>query len=89
MIYKDHEILARCHYTGNALFALNDDGTIDFSEEYYRDSHDDETLVWYEVEAIDVDSKPYPTTTIFTELKTIEEAKRIIDKSVEYTKGLI
>lgn len=87
--YKDHQIFARVHQTGSALYEIDKNGNITEEVEGCDIVHDDQTIVWYEVEAIDVDAKPFPMTTIFCELKTLEEAKAVVDKSRVYTKTLV
>lgn len=79
MEYREHEISARTHCTGNRLWELNPDGSL--AEAVYEDINDDDTVVWYEVALVDPD-------TGFTDggmqFDTIEDAKAGIDKSLKY-----
>lgn len=85
MIYRDHEIYARVAGTYNELYETDEYGNASESVDDFKNTHGDEQVIWYEVEAIDVDHKPFPITTTFTEIKTIDEAKKIIDRSADHT----
>jgi len=85
MIYKEHEIYARVGGTYSDLYALKDDGSLEDTSEDIIIFNDDEQVVWFEVEVIDPGSG---FTTMFTELQTIDDAKKIVDKSVAYCKRM-
>jgi hypothetical protein len=88
-VYKDHEIYARVWSSISHAYDINSKGEIkDVAEWSDAIDNQDQEIVWYEVEAIDVDQKPFPITTWFTELKTLEEAKAIVDKSTKYLEEL-
>lgn len=79
--YKDHEIYARVHQTGSALYEIDKKGEITTEVENCDIVHDDQIIVWYEVEAVDPD---LGFTIVFIELKTLEDAKAVVDKSIKY-----
>lgn len=82
MLYREHEIYARVGGTYSDLYTLDDNGDLDESQDIII-KNGDEQVVWYEVEAIDPDSG---TTTMFVELKTLEDAKKQVDKSIAWHK---
>ena len=82
-IYKDHEILARVHQTGSALYEIDKNGKITDEVEGLDIVHDDQQIVWYEVEVMN------PETGLLdsgVEYKTLEDAKLAVRKSEEYLK---
>lgn len=81
MEYRGHEIFARTHVTGNRLWSLNVDGTLDEVE--YEGPHDDDTVVWYEVECINPRTG---FTEQMVELETIEDAEKAVDESIAWCK---
>lgn len=83
MVYKDHEIYARVAGTYSDLYTLKDDGSLEDTSEDILIKNGDESVVWYEVDAVDPKSG---VTTMFTELDTIEAAQRVVDRSIEYLK---
>jgi hypothetical protein len=87
MIYKDHEIYARVAGTYSDLYTLKKDGSLDTSQDIVI-YNDDEQIVWYEVEAIDPNAKPFLRTMMWTQLKTLDEAKKIVDRSFKYISEL-
>lgn len=82
--YKNHEIYARVFQTGSALYEIEKDGSITDEVEGCFISHDDPEIVWYEVEAVDPDSG---LTTMFDELKTLKEAKDVVDRSSRFLRS--
>jgi hypothetical protein len=76
--YKDTEIMARVHYTGQKLMALNDDGSLDTkTETFFEMEHEDEEVVWYEAEGFENIVTPYDNSNGFFD--DIDDAKRAID----------
>lgn len=84
--YKEHEIYARVHQSGSALYEIDKHGGITEEVPGCDIVHDDQQIVWYEVEAVDPDAKPFPLTMMFMELKTLEEAKKVVDRSIKFNK---
>lgn len=85
MNYKGHEIYARVCGTYSDLYSLKDDGSLQEVSEDIIIKNGDESVVWYEVEAVDPKSG---VTTMFVELETIEAAQRVVDTSRAYLKEL-
>lgn len=81
MEYKHHEIFARVCGTYSDLYHLNEDGSLGECEDIIIKNGDEE-IVWYEVEAIDPERG---CTTMFVELNSIEETKKVVDRSVAYS----
>lgn len=80
MTYKGYEILARVHETGSDLYSLNEDGSLNESQGI-QITHDDQTIVWYEVEGME-NTRVHSSTGFlvdFIQLKSLEEAKENID----------
>ena len=82
--YKDHEIFARVHQTGSALYEIDEHGNITDEVPDCDIVHDDQTIVWYEVEVTDPESGI--TSMSCNEAKTLAEAKQLVDKSIKYNK---
>lgn len=79
MFYKDDEIVARVHETGSDLYTLTDKGELDKSCDL-RIDHNDQEIVWYEVvDMAHLHVEENGKKLYFTEIPTIEEAKRRID----------
>lgn len=83
MTYKEHEIFARVAGTYSDLYALKDDGSLEDKSEDILIKNRDETVVWYEVEAIDPATG---MTNMFTELPSLEAAKKQVDTSIAWHK---
>lgn len=79
--YKDHEIYARVYQSGSALYEIDKEGDITEEVPGCDITHDDQTIVWYEVEAVNPKTG---FTEQFVELEDIDEAKKVIDKSIKY-----
>lgn len=86
MVYKDHEIYARVWESGSTLYDIDEGGFITEEIDGCQISHDDQEIVWYEVEAIDPVSG---MTNMFVELKDLDEAKKVVDAAIKYTKDWI
>lgn len=86
MIYKDHEIYARVWQSGSALYEIDEDGAITTEVEGCDIVHDDQQIVWYEVEAFNPD---IGFTMQFVDLKTLDEAKEVVDKSEKALKHVV
>lgn len=82
MIYKDHEIVARVYQSGSTVYDVDKNGDITDEIPELAITHDDQAIVWYEIEAID------PQTGMTTEMqpKTFADAKAAIDASIAYLK---
>lgn len=82
MIYDEEEITARVAGTYSDLYSLNEKGGLDKSLDIII-YNDDEEVVWYEVggmthlHCLDTDGV---TKLYFTEIPSIAEAKRRIDR---------
>ncbi len=83
MIYKESEILARVYQTGSDLYELDDEGELTEKVDGCHVDNDDKEIVWYEVEAVDPRSG---MTQVFCELKTLQDAKDVVDRSIEFMK---
>lgn len=86
MIYKDHEIYARVWQSGSTLYNIDKKGFMTDEIEGCEITHNDQQIVWYEVEAIDPKSG---TNIMHIELDTLEDAKKIVDESIKYTKQFV
>lgn len=82
MQYREHEIFARVGGTYSDLYTLDDKGDLDESQDIII-KNGDEQVVWYEVEAIDPATG---MTNMFTELPSIDAAKKQVDKSIAWHK---
>lgn len=83
MTYKEHDIYARVCGTYSDLYELKDDGSLEDKSEDILIKNGDESIVWYEVDAVDPKSG---VTTMFTQLETIEAAQRVVDASIAFLK---
>jgi hypothetical protein len=85
MFYKDEEIVARVHETGSDLYSLTDDRELDESQDI-KITHNDPTVVWYEVSEAEHITTPFDNKFGFFD--TIEDAKASIDwTEAEYYKN--
>lgn len=83
MTYKDHDIYARVAGTYSDLYELKDDGSLEDKSLDIVIKNGDESVVWYEVDAVDPKSG---VTTMFTQLETIEAAQAVVDRSIAFLK---
>lgn len=80
MTYKGHEIYARVWRSMSDLYDLDDNGDLNESL-VIQILHDDEHIVWYEVELVDPKTG---LTDSGAQFDSIAEAKKGIDNSIKY-----
>lgn len=80
MIYKDHEIYARVGGTYSDLYSLNQDGTLDESQDILIIN--DKEIIWFEVEVVDPKTGQVDSGAQFDNLV---DARKAIDESVAFT----
>lgn len=73
--YMGYQVWARVHQDGGDAYSIDNDGNIKNAQDI---GYQNNTIVWYEINPID-DS--YPATD--EEPKTLEEAKRIIERLID------
>ena len=82
MEYRGHEIFARTYVTGSRLWSLDEKGNL--AEVEFEMFHDDDTVVWYEVEVVNPQTG---FTEQMTDLKELEDAQKAVDDSIAYLKA--